>query len=105
MSWVALQDVLGVVEHLAYTDSTSGAVNVVAPTACTNAEFTAVLGQVLRRPTLFPVPAAALRMLFGDLAQPLLLSNSTAAPKKIVASGYEFAYPTLEGALRFECCR
>jgi uncharacterized protein (TIGR01777 family) len=105
MSWVALQDVLGVVEHLVYTDSVSGAVNVAAPIACTNAEFTTVLGHILRRPTPLPIPAAALRLVFGELAQSLLLASSSVSPDKLRASGYAFLCSTLDDALRFECGR
>ncbi len=103
MSWIALQDVLGAIEHLVYTPSINGAVNIVAPNTCTNREFTDALGQMLCRPTVCTAPAGMLRLIFGELAQSLLLANSRVLPQKLHDSGYHFACPTLRHALRFEC--
>jgi uncharacterized protein (TIGR01777 family) len=100
MSWIALQDVIGAIEHAAYTSTLSGPVNVTAPASCSNREFTKTLGRVLKRPTMFPVPAPVLRILFGELADALLLSNSRIVPTKLLESGYVFSLPTLEAALR-----
>jgi uncharacterized protein (TIGR01777 family) len=100
MSWVALDDVLGVVQYALSTEALQGPVNVVAPQAVTNREFTATLGQVLRRPTRLPLPAFAARLLFGEMADALLLASTRVAPARLVASGYTLQYPELEAALR-----
>ena len=100
MSWVALDDVLGVVQYALSTEALQGPVNVVAPQAVTNREFTATLGQVLRRPTRLPLPAFAARLLFGEMADALLLASTRVVPARLVASGYAFQYPELRTALR-----
>ena len=100
MSWIALDDVVGAITHVLTTDSLHGPVNVVAPEAVRNREFTKTLGQVLRRPTRLSVPAFAARLLFGEMAEALLLASTRAEPAKLRASGYSFRYPQLEGALR-----
>ena len=72
----------------------------VAPEAVTNRTFTATLGRVLRRPTIFPVPAVALRVVFGDMADGTLLASTRVQPRRLAATGYVFRQLTLEGALR-----
>lgn len=99
-SWVSLDDVLGAIRHALVTPSLRGPVNVVAPEAVTNAEFTQVLGRVLRRPTLAPAPAFALRLALGEMAGPLLLASAHVAPEQLLATGYRFRHPQLERALR-----
>ena len=66
----------------------------------TNAEFTRILGRVLRRPTLFPVPAFAVRLMFGEMGEELLLASQRVQPAAALGSGFRFAYAELEGALR-----
>lgn len=100
MSWIAIDDVLAGLRHLLSTESLHGAVNLTAPTPVRNEEFTETLGRVLRRPTLIPVPAFALRALFGEMADALLLASQRAEPAVLSASDYRFRYPRLEGALR-----
>ena len=100
MSWVAPEDVVGAITHVLETDSLHGPVNVVAPEAVRNREFTKTLGRVLRRPTRFPVPAFAARLMFGEMADALLLASARVEPAKLNASGYAFRYPQLEGALQ-----
>jgi len=100
LSWVAIDDVIGAIEHALVTDTLSGPVNVVSPNPVTNREFTKTLGKVLRRPTLFPVPAFAARLAFGELADALLLASQRAVPRKLMNSSYAFRYPVLEDALR-----
>jgi uncharacterized protein len=100
MSWVAIDDVIGVVSH-ALTDSRCvGPINVVASGAVTNAEFAATLGRVLRRPAILPAPAWALRLLLGQMADEALLASVRAAPKRLEQISYGFRQPTLETALR-----
>ena len=103
MSWIALDDVVAIIIHALTNESLSGAVNTVAPNPVKNLEFTKVLGHVTGRPTVFPVPAFALRLAFGEeMANGTLLSSARVHPAKLIESGYEFKYPALEGALRHE---
>ncbi len=99
-SWVALDDVVGALIHALENDSVEGPVNVVAPNPLTNAEYTKVLGEVLNRPTLLPVPAPAIRAVLGQVADELLLASMRVEPAKLKETGYQFRYPELEGALR-----
>jgi hypothetical protein len=103
MSWIALEDLLGLFEHTIFTDSVSGPMNAVAPQIITNREFTAALGRRLKRPTVLPVPAPLLRLLFGEVADEALLANSAATPRKALESGYSFVFPDIDSALTFEC--
>lgn len=105
MSWVSLDDVLGAIHHALITESLEGPVNVVAPNAVKNAEYTKTLGKVLSRPTIFPMPAFAARLAFGELADELLLNGQHVKPTKLVESGYRFAQPELEDALRHQLGR
>jgi NAD dependent epimerase/dehydratase family enzyme len=75
-------------------------VNFVAPNPVTNAEFTKTLGKVLSRPTLFPIPASGVRLVFGEMADALLLASQRVAPKRLTAASYEFQYPDLREALQ-----
>lgn len=100
MSWIALNDVVGVIQHALATESLRGPVNTVAPKPVTNREFTKTLGCVLGRPMLFPMPAFAARLAFGEVADALLLASQRVEPAKLLASGYKFQFPELEGALR-----
>jgi len=99
MSWIALDDVVGAIHHTLITDELRGPVNAVAPYPVTNREFTKTLGRVLRRPTLFPMPALAARLAFGEMADELLLASTRVEPKRLLATGYAFCYPELEAAL------
>ncbi|HKY45617.1 MAG TPA: TIGR01777 family oxidoreductase [Pyrinomonadaceae bacterium] len=100
MSWIALDDVVNGLKFLMGETSTSGPVNFVAPNPVTNAEFTKTLGRVLSKPTLFPVPAFAARLAFGEMGDALLLSSQRVEPRVLQEGGFGFAYPSLEAALR-----
>jgi uncharacterized protein (TIGR01777 family) len=100
MSCIAIDDVVGAIQHSLAIASLAGPVNVVGPTPVTNHEFTKTLGRVLRRPTVFPMPAFAARLAFGEMADELLLSSDRVEPKKLQASGFQFQYPELEAGLR-----
>ena len=102
MSWIALDDVLGAIHRAMWHDTLAGPVNVVAPEPVTNADFTFVLGSVLRRPTVLPLPAQVARLALGQMADELLLTSQRVAPAKLNELGYPFRYPTLESALRHE---
>ena len=95
-----MDDVLGAIHHALITETLHGPVNVVAPQPVTNHAFTTTLGQVLRRPTRFPMPAFVARLIFGEMADALLLASTRVAPVRLQASGYTFLYPELEAALR-----
>jgi uncharacterized protein len=99
MSWIHVQDVVGGIHHILKDDSLAGAVNMVGPEPVTNAEFTRVLADVLSRPAILPVPAFALRLIFGQMAQEALLSSERVEPEKLSASGYSFRFSDLETAL------
>ena len=99
-SWVALDDVVGAIVHGLANDSVEGPVNVGSPNPMTNAEYTKVLGKVLNRPTVFPLPAPAARLVLGEVADALLLASQRMEPAKLKESGYRFRYSELEGALR-----
>jgi uncharacterized protein (TIGR01777 family) len=99
MSWIALDDVPSVMLHVIAHQTLSGPINVVSPHAVTNEEFTRTLGKVLGRPTFFPLPAFAARMMFGEMADALLLGGADVRPKRLADSGYQFAYPRLQEAL------
>jgi uncharacterized protein (TIGR01777 family) len=100
MSWIAIDDTVGALLHILVTDALRGPVNLVAPEPVTNREFTKTLGRVLGRPTIAPVPAFALRLALGEMADATLLSSSRVRPETLPESGYTFRFPTLEGALR-----
>lgn len=100
MSWVARRDVLAAISHMLADDDLAGPVNLVSPNPITNAEFTRIVAGVLGRPALCPVPAFALRALFGDMAVETVLASQRARPKQLMERGFEFELPTLEGALR-----
>ncbi len=102
MSWIALGDHLRAMEHAICTESLHGPVNLVAPNPVTNADFATTLGRVLARPAVVPVPAFALELLYGEMARSTLLAGQRVLPRSLSASGFEFAEPTLEGALRAE---
>jgi uncharacterized protein (TIGR01777 family) len=100
MSWIALDDAVGAIQHAIVTDALQGPTNAAAPRGVTNQEFTKTLGKVLGRPTAIPLPAFAARLMFGEMADEVLLASARIQPTKLVASGYQFRYPELEGALR-----
>jgi len=99
-SWVHLQDVVGAIEHVLNTASLQGPVNVVGPNPVTNAEFTKILGSVLSRPTIFPMPAIVARTVLGQMADELLLASQRVEPAKLLSSGYAFQWPDLRQSLQ-----
>lgn len=99
-SWIAMDDLLGAIHHLLDRPDLAGPVNATAPEPVTNAVFTKALGRVLGRPTVLPAPAFALRLAFGEMADATLLSSARVRPERLLATGYRFRFPELEGALR-----
>jgi uncharacterized protein len=100
MSWVALDDVISVIQFAIVTESLTGPVNTVSPNPVTNLEYTKALGKVLMRPTLFAMPSFVVRAAFGEMGETLLLASTRVHPAKLIAASYPFRYPELEGSLR-----
>jgi uncharacterized protein len=99
MSWVALDDAVGILRGALSNEQASGPVNVVAPNPVQNSEFTRVLASVLHRPAIFPAPAFALRLALGEMADALLLSSQRVQSERPPAATYAFRYENLEPAL------
>jgi len=100
MSWISLDDAVGTINHTLFHQTLTGPVNGVTSNPVTNLEFTKTLGKVLSRPTLCSMPSFVARLAFGEMANALLLSSTRVEPRQLTATGYEFNYPNLEGALR-----
>ncbi|MFI9290880.1 TIGR01777 family oxidoreductase [Streptomyces gardneri] len=98
-SHISLHDEVAALRHLVDTPGLSGPVNLTAPEPVTNREVTAAMGRVLRRPTLFTVPAPALKLALGDFAQDVLGSQRV-LPGRLLESGFDFAFPTIDEAIR-----
>jgi uncharacterized protein (TIGR01777 family) len=99
MSWIHIEDWVEATLSLLDEKASGGAVNLTAPEPVRNEEFTATLGRVLRRPAIFPVPEAALKLVFGEMST-VLLASQRVAPEALTKAGYRFRYPMLESALR-----
>jgi uncharacterized protein (TIGR01777 family) len=100
MSWISLQDEISAFLHALKTPSLEGPVNLTAPAPVTNREFTKTLGKVLGRPTIFPLPAFMVKLIFGEMGQALLLEGQKVLPKKLGSSGFRFAHLELGIALQ-----
>lgn len=100
MSWVHMDDVLGAILHAVQNEGISGPVNVVAPDPVDNRTFTKALGKALGRWTVLPVPAFALRLLLGQMADEMLLSGADVKPSRLLDTGYAFRHPAIGPALR-----
>ena len=102
MSWIGLHDLVRAILFAIDSSDMGGACNAVAPNPVTNSEFTTTLGRVLRRPALLPVPAFALRTLFGEMATLTMLASQRVKPLRLERAGFHFDYAALEDALRHE---
>jgi uncharacterized protein (TIGR01777 family) len=100
LSWISLTDWIGVVQWTLTRQHVSGPLNLTSPAPVTNGEFARTLGRVLGRPSFIPTPASAVRFLFGELADALILGGQRVVPTRATALGYEFKHETLEAALR-----
>ena len=98
-SFITLADEIAALKFLLTNEQISGPVNLTAPNPATNAEITKTLGKALRRPTLFPAPAFALKLVLGEFSQEVLGSNRV-LPKKLLAAGFTFTHPEIESATR-----
>jgi len=98
MSWVTLDDVVGILRFALENRAVQGAVNVVAPSTLRNAEFTKELARAVHRPALVPAPASALRLALGEMADALLLASQRVVPQRLQQLGYRFAHSDLAAA-------
>jgi uncharacterized protein len=99
MSWIDIQDMVGAIHHILKNDLLQGPVNMVAPKPVTNAEFARTLASVLSRPAIFPMPAFAAKLAFGEMGKELLLGSQKVEPGKLISSGYPFRYRELRTSL------
>ena len=99
MSWVSLDDAVGIVDYALENENLRGAVNVVSPNPVTNEEFTKTLGEVLYRPTFLPLPEFAVNLVFGEMGDALLIDSTRVVPKRLLDSGFKFIYPEINSAL------
>jgi uncharacterized protein len=100
MSWIDVQDMIGAIHHILKSDLLQGPVNMVAPKPVTNADFTKILASVLSRPAIFPVPEFAVKLLFGEMGETVLLGSQRVEPVKLVTSGYPFRFSDLRSSLQ-----
>lgn len=96
--WIAIDDLIEVI-HFVLENEISGAINTTSPNPVTNYEFTKTLGKVLHRPTIFAVPEFAIKLMFGEMGENLLLKGCRVVPKRLQELGYKFNYENLEEAL------
>ncbi len=99
MPWIGIDDAVGVILHALANPAMRGPVNAVSPETATNREFTKALGRTLGRPTIFPMPAFAARLAFGEMADALLLASARAVPEALQSSGYRFHHRGIDAAL------
>ena len=102
MSWIALDDLVGVLHRALWDERLEGPVNAVAPVPLTNGEFTRTLGCVLKRPTSLAMPATAVDLALGEMGCELLLSGARVLPRQLERVGFAFRFPDAESALRSE---
>ncbi len=102
MSWIALEDLVGMIDFALQDDDLSGPVNATAPHPVRQGDFARTLGHVLRRPAILPAPAFAIRMALGEMGQALLLDGARVMPIAAARAGFPFLFPYLEDALRWE---
>lgn len=100
MSWIAIDDLVKTIVFAIENENVVGPFNATAPNPAQNEEFTDTLGKVLNRPTILPIPAFGVKLLFGEMGETLLLEGNRVLPKKLEDLGFEFDYPKLEDALR-----
>ncbi len=100
-SWIHVHDVVRVIEEIIESD-VKGPVNTVAPEPITNEEFTKTMGRVLSRPTFFSMPEFAVKLVFGQMGEELFLASERVKPEVLQKMGFEWTFPTLEGALKNE---
>jgi uncharacterized protein (TIGR01777 family) len=99
MSWIDVRDMVGAIHHILKNDLIQGPVNMVAPKPEMNAVFAATLASILSRPAIFPMPAFAAKLIFGEMGEELLLGSQKVEPGRLISSGYPFRYRELKVSL------
>lgn len=99
MSWISLKDEINAILFILNNNEISGAVNLTAPNPVNNKEFTKILGKTIKKPTILPLPGFAARLLFGEMAEAILLTGNRVLPNKLLNAGFNFTHPTLDKAL------
>jgi len=99
MSWIDVRDMVGAIHHILKNDLIQGPVNMVAPKPVRNEEFAKTLASVLSRPAIFPLPAFAVKLAFGEMGEELLLGSQQVEASKLISSGYPFRYRDLRASL------
>ncbi|MHC4635903.1 MAG: TIGR01777 family oxidoreductase [Planctomycetota bacterium] len=100
LSWIHIEDVIGVIRFLVKNADCEGAFNVTAPQPIFSKNFYNILGKAMHRPAVFPMPAFALKLMLGEIATELLLSSQRVVPQKLLEAGYRFKFPDLNYAFR-----
>ena len=99
LSWITVEDLVGVIEETLKSSPLSGPVNAVAPGPVTNLEFTRTMGRLLRRPALLPLPAPVVKLVWAEMGETLLLASTRVEPARLTAAGYAFRHPDIDTAL------
>ncbi len=99
MSWISREDLTAIIRYALETEDLAGPVNAVSPQPVTNAEFTRILGMVLKRPTSFTVPSFLVQLAFGEMGRDLLLASSRVRPERLLEAEFAYRHPDLKSAL------
>ena len=99
MSWIHLSDMVAIIDYCIHQEDLRGAINCTAPKPVTNHDFTKALGGAIHRPTVFNMPAIAIKVLMGKMGQELLLAGKKVVPARLQASGFKFDYQQIDAAL------
>lgn len=105
LSWIAIDDLVGVFHQAIHDEQLVGGVNAVSPNPVTNGALATTLGRVLRRPTVLPLPGFAVKAVLGEVGDDMLLDSVRAAPRRLQSAGFAWDFPNLEDALRFQLGR
>ena len=100
VSWIALPDLVNAIRHVVHHDSIHGAINGTAPKPVSNSQLAKALGRAVSRPAVLPAPAAALYLMMGEAAGPLLLESADIRPQRLQESGFQFESPDIDSALK-----
>ena len=100
LSWITLEDLVGVIEETLKSSQLAGPVNAVAPVPVTNLEFTRAMGRLLRRPAVLPLPAPVVKLVWAEMGETLLLASTRVEPARLRAAGFAFRHPDIDTALR-----
>lgn len=101
VSWISMRDLVQIVDFIIRRESVSGPVNIVSPISATNKELTTNLAKILQRPAFFKVPSIMAKLIFGEMAEEMLLSSTRATPKVLMEEGYTFKDQSLDAVLRY----